>query len=299
MRHRSPPSGSPAGGRPPVVLTVAGSDSGGGAGIQADLKTFHQWGVYGASAVTAVTAQNTLGVQKVHAVPPSIVAAQIASVADDFSVRAVKTGMLANAETVRAVAAALRERNPSDYVLDPVVVATSGDRLLDPDAVAVVMDELVPLATLVTPNWPEAAVLTGVEDRSPAGMEQAARILAEAGADAVLVKGGHAGGDDVVDVFWDGRSSRVLRGPRIRTRHTHGTGCALSAAVAAGVALGRPLAEAVEAAVAWVRRAIAEAPGLGAGHGPINHFAPARRGSGPTAPSASAPKSGPRHRPTP
>lgn len=273
MRRSSPPPEPPAGGRPPVVLTVAGSDSGGGAGIQADLKTFHQWGVYGASAVTAVTAQNTRGVRKVHAAPPSVVAAQIGSVADDFAVRAVKTGMLAGADTVRAVAAALREHDLGDYVLDPVMVATSGDRLLDPDAVAVVRAELLPLATLVAPNWPEAVVLTGVDEGSVEGMERAARLLVDAGAGAALVKGGHLAGDEVVDVLWDGRSSRVLRGRRVPTRHTHGTGCSLSAAIAAGLALGRPAPQAAEAAVAWVRRAIAEAPGLGRGNGPINHFA--------------------------
>lgn len=278
MRRSSPPTEPLAGGRPPVVLTVAGSDSGGGAGIQADLKTFHQWGVYGASAVTAVTAQNTRGVQKVHAAPASVVAAQIGSVADDFAVRAVKTGMLASADTVRAVAAALRKHDLGEYVLDPVMVATSGDRLLDPDAVAALREELVPLAALVAPNWPEAVVLTGVEEANVQGMERAARLLVDGGAGAALVKGGHLGGEaavgeEVVDVLWDGRSSRVLRGRHVATRHTHGTGCSLSAAVAAGLALGRPLPEAVEAAVAWVRRAIAEAPGLGAGNGPINHFA--------------------------
>lgn len=266
----------PAGDCPPVALTIAGSDSGGGAGVQADLKTFHQWGVYGTSAITAVTAQNTLGVQKVHAVPPSVVAAQIESVADDFPVRAVKTGMLAGAETARAVASALREHAIGNYVLDPVIVATSGDRLLDADAVAVVIEELVPLAALVTPNWPEAAALTGVEDDSPAGMERAARLLVDAGTGAALVKGGHVGDAEVTDVFWNGRTVGVLRGRRVPTRHTHGTGCTLSAAIAAGLALGRSLPEAVRAAVEWVREAIAGAPGLGTGHGPINHFGPAR-----------------------
>ena len=275
MRRSSPPPEPPAGDRPPVVLTVAGSDSGGGAGIQADLKTFHQWGVYGASAVTAVTAQNTRGVQKVHALPPSVVAAQIGSVADDFAVRAVKTGMLAGADTVRVVVEALREHDLGRYVLDPVMVATSGDRLLDPDAVDAVRDELLPLAALIAPNWPEAVVLTGVEEDSVEGMERAARLLVDAGARAALVKGGHLAGEEVVDVLWDGRSIRVLRGRRIATRHTHGTGCSLSAAIAAGLALGRPVPKAAEVAVAWVRRAIAEAPGLGQGSGPINHFATA------------------------
>ncbi|MXX56998.1 MAG: bifunctional hydroxymethylpyrimidine kinase/phosphomethylpyrimidine kinase [Gemmatimonadetes bacterium] len=256
----------------PVALTIAGSDSGGGAGIQADLKTFHQWGVYGTSVLTAVTAQNTLGVQAVHAVPSRIVAAQIESVAGDIPPRGVKSGMLANAGIVRAVAAGLRRWRLGGYVLDPVMVATSGDSLLSCDAVASIRDELVPLAAVVTPNWPEAVMLTGVSEGSVDGMEAAARVLVEAGAGAALVKGGHLGGDEVVDLFWDGRVRRVFRGSRIETRHTHGTGCTLSAAIAAGLARGVPLGDAVAPAVAWVRSAIAGAPGLGAGNGPLDHF---------------------------
>lgn len=257
----------------PVALTIAGSDSGGGAGIQADLKTFHQWGVYGTSALTAVTAQNTVGVHEIHPVPPSIVAAQIRSVATDIPPGAVKSGMLANAEIVRAVAAAIRQNRLGGYVLDPVMVATSGDTLLARDAVAAVRDELVPLATVVTPNWPEAALLTGVREPNLRGMGMAARALVDAGAGAALVKGGHLGGDEVADLFWDGESERLFRGPRIKTRHTHGTGCTLSAAIAAGLARGAPLEDAAGAAAAWVREAIVSAPGLGAGHGPLNHFA--------------------------
>ena len=257
----------------PVALTIAGSDSGGGAGIQADLKTFHQWRVYGTSVLTAVTAQNTLGVQAVHALPPGIVAAQIESVAGDIPPGGVKSGMLANAAIVRAVAAGLRRWRLGGYVLDPVMVATSGDSLLSQGAVASIRDELVPLAAVVTPNWPEAVMLTGVAERSVDGMEAAARGLVEAGAGAALVKGGHLGGDEVVDLFWDGRVRRVFRGPRIETRHTHGTGCTLSAAVAAGLARGVPLTDAAAAAVAWVRKAIAGAPGVGAGSGPLDHFA--------------------------
>ena len=257
----------------PVALTIAGSDSGGGAGIQADLKTFHQWGVYGTSVLTAVTAQNTLGVQAVHALPPGIVAAQIESVAGDIPPGGVKSGMLANAAIVRAVAAGLRRWRLGGYVLDPVMVATSGDSLLAPEAVAAIRDELVPLAAVVTPNWPEAAMLTGVTERSVDGMEEAARDIVEAGAGAALVKGGHLAGDEVVDLLWDGRVRRVFRGPRIDTRHTHGTGCALSAAIAAGLARGAALTDAVAAAVGWVRRAVAGAPGLGAGSGPLDHFA--------------------------
>lgn len=256
----------------PVALTIAGSDSGGGAGIQADLKTFHQWGVYGTTALTAVTAQNTLGVQEIHPVPTATIAAQIRAVATDLPPRAVKSGMLANAEIVSAVAAAIRRHQLENYVLDPVMVATSGDALLTPGAVAAMRDELLPLATVATPNWPEAALLTGVTEANPSGMAMAARAIVDAGAGAALVKGGHLAGDEVVDLFWDGESELRLRGPRIRTRHTHGTGCTLGAAITAGLARGTPLAEAVAAAVGWVRKAIADAPGMGAGAGPLNHF---------------------------
>ena len=258
---------------PPVALTIAGSDSSGGAGIQADLKTFHQWRVYGSTALTAVTAQNTMGVQEVHPLPRAIVAAQIDSVASDMFPRAVKTGMLADSGIVRTVAAALRRHRLDNYVLDPVMVATSGDRLLAPAAVEAVRDRLVPRAAIVTPNLPEAMILTGVRDRSLDGMDEAARILVAAGAGAAVVKGGHLEGDEVADIFWDGSSRRVFRSPRRQTRHTHGTGCTLSAAIAAGLAHGTPLEEAVAAAIAWVREAIAGAPGLGAGRGPIDHFA--------------------------
>lgn len=258
---------------PPVALTIAGSDSSGGAGIQADLKTFHQWRVYGSTALTAVTAQNTMGVQEVHPLPRAIVAAQIDSVASDMFPKAVKTGMLADSGIVRTVAAALRRHRLDNYVLDPVMVATSGDRLLAPAAVEAVRDRLVPRAAIVTPNLPEAMILTGVRDRSLDGMDEAARILVAAGAGAAVVKGGHLEGDEVADIFWDGSSRRVFRSPRRQTRHTHGTGCTLSAAIAAGLAHGTPLEEAVAAAIAWVREAIAGAPGLGAGRGPIDHFA--------------------------
>lgn len=260
---------------PPVALTIAGSDSGGGAGVQADLKTFHQWGVFGTSAVTAVTAQNTLGVQEIHPVPAAAIAAQIRSVATDLPPRAVKSGMLATAGIVCIVAESIRRHSLGGYVLDPVMAATSGDALLAPGAVEAVRRELLPLAAIVTPNWPEAALLTRARatEANPPGMARAARALVEAGAGAALVKGGHLGGDEVVDLFWDGRSEAVFRGPRIDTRHTHGTGCSLSAAIAAGLAGGAGLEEAVEGAVRWVRKAIAGAPGLGGGAGPLNHFA--------------------------
>ncbi len=280
----------------PVALTIAGSDSGGGAGIQADLKTFHQWRVFGTSVLTAVTAQNTLGVQKVHAVPAAVVEAQVDSVATDLAPLAFKSGMLANTTVVRAVAASIRRHDLTRYVLDPVMVATSGDTLLEPDAVTAVRDELVPLAALVTPNWPEAVLLTGVSEPGLRGMDMAARAIVDAGAGAVLVKGGHLPGDEVVDLYRDGRSRRVFRQPRVETRHTHGTGCALSAAIAAGLARGASLPDAVAAGVPWVRAAIASAPGLGAGNGPLNHFAPIPSNAGISA-SSSTPRVPPANSP--
>lgn len=256
-----------------TALTIAGSDSGGGAGVQADLKTFHAFGVFGTSAVTAVTAQNTVGVRAVHPVPAEVVRAQIDAVTSDLRPAAVKSGMLATSGIVHTVADALSNQEEVRYVLDPVMVATSGDRLLDRPAEGALRDELVPLARLVTPNLEEARILTGVEVVTEDDMRAAARALVEMGAGAALLKGGHLEGD-AVDLLWDGVEEHVWRKPRIVTRHTHGTGCTLSAAVTAGLARGRTLAEAVDAAVRWVARAIATAPELGAGRGPVNHFAP-------------------------
>ncbi len=256
----------------PIALTIAGSDSGGGAGIQADLKTFHRFGVFGTSVVTAVTAQNTLGVSAVHAVPLETVRAQLDAVAVDLRPAALKTGMLASDALVRTVAEGLRRHKLRGYVMDPVMVATSGDPLLDESAVATLKTVLLPLADLVTPNLHEARILTGLEIESRADLSAAARALVEMGAGAALVKGGHLEGD-AVDLLWDGREERVWSRRRIDTRHTHGTGCTLSAAVAAGLAEGRPLGDAVDRAVRFVARAIETAPGLGGGHGPVNHFA--------------------------
>lgn len=260
----------------PVALTIAGSDSGGGAGIQADLKTFHAFGVFGASAVTAITAQNTLGVTAVHPVPPAVVRAQIDAVAADLHPRALKTGMLATAELIETVAEAIAAHRLRACVMDPVMVAASGHRLLEPHAEATLARRLLPLSALVTPNLQEAALLTGTEVDSLAAMKAAARHLVRMGAGAALVKGGHLRSGEAADVFWDGSEEQVWRRPRIATRHVHGTGCTLSAAVAAGLARGTPLPEAVDAAIDFVARAIASAPGLGAGGGPINHFAGAR-----------------------
>jgi hydroxymethylpyrimidine/phosphomethylpyrimidine kinase len=260
---------------PPIALTIAGSDSGGGAGIQADLKTFHAFGVFGTSALTAVTVQNTLGVTGVHPIPVDTVRAQIRAVAEDLPPAAVKSGMLATAPLVRAVAASIAGHALPNYVLDPVMVATSGDRLLDEDAVRTIVDELLPLAAVVTPNLDEAALLVGEPVRTPDAMRRAARALVEMGARAALLKGGHLPGDALVDVLFDGAEFHEWYRPRLHTRSTHGTGCTLSAGIAAGLAHGRPLRQAVEDALDYVRRAMEAAPGLGGGHGPLNHMVPA------------------------
>jgi len=261
-----------------VALTIAGSDSGGGAGIQADLKTFQAFGVFGTSAVTALTAQNTMGVAAVHAVPPEMVVAQIHAVATDLAPAACKTGMLANRAIVLAVASAVDRESLENLVVDPVMVATSGDRLLDTDAEIAVLEMLLPRCALVTPNLDEAALLVGFPVDTEDAMVRAAKRLVERGARAALVKGGHLGGDAVVDVLFYGREVRRWRRPRLATRSTHGTGCTLSAAVAAGLALGRSLETAIEDALEFVHRAIAASPGLGAGNGPLNHFVPAPAG---------------------
>ena len=258
-----------------IALTIAGSDSGGGAGIQADLKTFHQFGVFGTSVVTAVTAQNTVGVRAWEAVAVQLVTSQLDAVADDLPPVAVKSGMLGSAAIVAAIADGITRRALPNYVLDPVMVATSGDRLLDADAERLIAQRLVPLATLVTPNLDEAEVLIGGTVRTPDEMERAGRALVRLGAKAVLVKGGHLAGDEIVDVLVaDGIARRITR-PRLETTSTHGTGCTLSAAVAAGLALDRPLERAVRDALDFVQRAMAAAPALGRGHGPLNHFVPA------------------------
>jgi hydroxymethylpyrimidine/phosphomethylpyrimidine kinase len=257
-----------------VALTIAGSDSGGGAGIQADIKTFQAFGVFGTSAVTAITAQNTTGVSAVHPVPLEVVRAQIEAVVSDFSPSGTKSGMLATAGLVETVAAAIEEHRLRTYVLDPVMVSTAGSRLLDEGAVEAVIGRLLPLATLVTPNLDEARILTGLPVVGPEGAREAARSLVQMGAGAALIKGGHGDDDVVTDLLWDGSTERVWRRPRIHTRHTHGTGCTLSAGIAAGLALGSPLEAAVDRALAFVAAAIRTAPGLGSGHGPLNHFVP-------------------------
>lgn len=257
----------------PVALTVAGSDSGGGAGIQADLKTFQAFRVFGTSAITAVTAQNTVAVSAVQKIDPEIVAEQIRAVYDDLHPAAVKSGMLADAPIIRAVAGALGETGAAHYVLDPVMVAKSGARLLEEEAIAALIDSLLPLAEIVTPNLPEAATLTGERVESLDGMKASAESIIKLGVGAVLLKGGHLEGDTLVDIYYDGVEWGEWREPRLDTRHTHGTGCTLSAAICAGLAKGWSLRTAVERARAYTRRGIETAPGLGQGHGPLNHWA--------------------------
>ena len=258
--------------RRPRALTIAGSDSGGGAGIQADLKTFAAFGVYGASAITAVTAQNTVGVRAIHEVPPDVVAAQIDAVLEDIGADAVKTGMLSSAAIIEAVADRLRSHTFGALVVDPVMVAKSGDALLRPEAVRALIELLLPLAAVVTPNAPEASVLSGVEVRDEESAREAARRIHVLGPAIVIVKGGHLAGNRSDDLFFDGRSFEVLSGRRIETPHTHGTGCTFSAAIAACLACGmEPLAAAREAR-AFLQGAIEHAEPLGAGRGPVNHF---------------------------
>jgi len=259
----------------PVALTIAGSDSSGGAGIQADLKTFAALGVYGASAITALTAQNTRGVAAIHDVPPDFITAQIDAVFSDLAVGAVKIGMLARTGVIEAVAAALDRWKANNIVLDPVMVATSGDRLLAPDAIDALKRILIPRARVVTPNLPEAAVLldTGIAAGEREMEAQAAGILA-LGAQAVLIKGGHGADAMSVDLLFDGPTVTRYAAKRIPTHNTHGTGCTLSSAIAAGLAKGQELAHAARIAKAYVTDAIAGADRLavGQGQGPIHHF---------------------------
>lgn len=265
--------------QPPVALTIAGSDSGGGAGIQADLKTFCAFGVYGCSAITALTAQNTRGVQAVEPVSVAMVSAQLESVFSDLPVGAIKTGMLADRAVLAAVGEALDRHPGAPLVVDPVMVATSGDRLLSADAETALRRELLPRARLITPNLPEAAVLL---DQSPAQtteqMAEQARALLALGPEAVLLKGGHGEDDRVRDLLVTGQGVRVFERPRLDTANTHGSGCTLSAAIAAGLACGQPLEAAVETARDYVQAALASARHwrLGGGAGPLDHRQPPR-----------------------
>jgi hydroxymethylpyrimidine/phosphomethylpyrimidine kinase len=259
----------------PVALTIAGSDPSGGAGIQADLKTFAALGVYGASVITALTAQNTQGVSGVHQVPAAFVTAQLDAVFSDLEVKAVKIGMVAQLATIDAIVAGLGRWSPRHIVLDPVMVATSGDRLLAIDAVEALRSNLIPKASLITPNLPEAAALLGeplaVDETA---IESQGRRLLAMGCPAVLIKGGHGQGTESIDYLISDSGTVALASPRIATQNTHGTGCSLSSAIAAGLARGEDLVSAVRHAKSWVSAAIAAADrlGVGHGHGPIHHF---------------------------
>ena len=271
-----------------VALTIAGSDPGGGAGIQADLKTFAALGVYGTSAIAAITVQNTLGVEAVAPLSADLVTSQIEAIAGDLSIDATKTGMLATAAIVEAVAAAIAELDLPLVVVDPVLVSTSGERLLDADGVQAMLTELLPRARVVTPNVPEAEALSGRRISSLQDARDAARAIRDMGAAAVIITGGHVSGsgfkvpgsgfgveraeDEVVDLLFDGHAFHEFRAPRIDSLHTHGTGCTFASAVAAGLALGHDLADAAQRAQQYVGGAIAHAPGLGHGRGPLDHF---------------------------
>ena len=261
--------------RVPVVLSVAGSDPSGGAGVQADLKTATALGVYAGAVLTALTAQNTTGVQGIHAVPAAFVRDQLDSVLSDLDVRVVKIGMLGTPDVARVVADALRRHAVAHVVLDPVMVASSGDRLVPEETVRVVVDELLPLATLVTPNVPEAELLTGATVAAVAGLERAGRLLVDAGAGAALVKGGHLAGPRSVDVLVGADGTTRLEAPRVETPHTHGTGCTLSSAVAAFLVRGAPLPDAVARAKDYLVAALASGSRreVGSGHGPVDHLA--------------------------
>lgn len=255
----------------PTALTIAGSDSGGGAGIQADLKTFSAFRVFGMSVLTALTAQNSVGVHGVHNVPPEFVARQIDVVLDDFGADAVKIGMLSTAPIIHAVAARLGAHRQERIVLDPVMIAKSGDPLLQPDARDALAKEMLPLATVVTPNLHEAAALAGIPVTTEKEMEEAARRIHALGPRHVLVKGGHLK-DAATDLLWDGREMIRFTAPRIESRNTHGTGCTYSSAIAAGLALGEVLPEAVRRAKAYVTATIREGFQAGHGVGALRHF---------------------------
>ena len=255
----------------PKAMTIAGSDSGGGAGIQADLKTFAALGVYGAATLTAITAQNTVAVTAVHELPTDLIQSQIDAVVTDIGVDAVKTGMLSSAAIVVAVAESLQKHTIANIVVDPVMIAKSGDALLQPDAVAALRTHLLPLATVVTPNIPEAETLTGLSLPTAAAIRQAAAQIVAMGARSVVVKGGHRAGP-AIDLFYDGAQFQEFTAPRIDTKNTHGTGCTFAAAIAAGLAQGKTLPTAVAQAKDYVTAAIHHSYPLGQGHGPLHHF---------------------------
>lgn len=259
----------------PIAVTIAGSDSGGGAGVQADLKTFSALGVYGASVITALTAQNTLGVTGIHDTPPEFITAQIDAVFSDLDVKAVKIGMVSQPEAIEAIAAGLTRWKPEHIVFDPVMVATSGDRLLVPHAIDLLRQKLIPLAHVITPNMPEAAALLDVDmAATDAEIEAQGQRLLSLGCPAVLIKGGHGAGTESTDCLVTTNAIRRFSAPRVKTVNTHGTGCSLSSAIAAQLAKGDALEAAVQRAKEFVSAGIAAADRLriGKGHGPIHHF---------------------------
>ncbi|MDP7638751.1 MAG: bifunctional hydroxymethylpyrimidine kinase/phosphomethylpyrimidine kinase [Candidatus Hydrogenedentes bacterium] len=257
--------------RIPKVLTIAGSDSGGGAGIQADLKTFAAMGVYGATAITAVTAQNTQGVRSAAPMPARTVVDQIDAVLEDIGADSVKTGMLCDAEIVRTVASALDRHSAGNLVVDPVMLSSSGHRLLDVEGVEALLKELLPLARIVTPNLPEAEVMSGVSIQSKSDMESAAHAIHKLGSDYVLITGGHADSPESVDYLYDGKSWTPYTGPRVETLNTHGTGCTCSAAIAAALAQGATISEAIAAAKEFMRGALENSLDIGSSPGPLDH----------------------------
>jgi hydroxymethylpyrimidine/phosphomethylpyrimidine kinase len=256
----------------PTALTIAGSDSGGGAGIQADLKTFLACRVHGMSAITAITVQNSLGVSGIYELPPNAVAEQIESVVTDIGVGAAKTGMLASAAIIEAIAATVARLDVRPLVVDPVAASQHGDALLHPDALDALRSLILPLATLVTPNVGEVRLLTGIKVIDGSSAREAAIALHELGPSAVLVKGGHLAGDDAVDLLYDGATFIELSSPRLATDHTHGSGDTLAAATCAALARGWPLVDAVRAGKAYIANAVAGSYPLGAGLGPVGHF---------------------------
>ena len=255
-----------------TALTIAGSDSGGGAGIQADLKTFAAHGVYGVSAITAVTAQNTLGVSRFEALSPDLITAQIEAVVSDIGADAAKTGMLPNAAIVEAVAATVTVLDIQRLVVDPVMVAKSGDRLVDPAALVAMKSVLLRRAFLVTPNLPEAEALSGVAIHNDDDRREAARLIYALGPANVIIKGGHFPSADIVDLLYDGDRFTEFRGERVPGRHTHGTGCTFAASITSHLALGLTVDQAIPLAQQYVAGAIRHSPGIGKGHGPMNHF---------------------------
>ena len=256
----------------PKAMTIAGSDSGGGAGIQADLKTFAAFGVYGTSVITAVTAQNTLGVAAIQEIDLPVIAGQIDAVMSDIGADAVKTGMLSSAEIIETVAAGITRHGIKNLVVDPVMVAASGDRLLREDAIGALKSVLLPLALVVTPNLPEAEVLVGSSLSGIDEIRDAARVIAGMGAGNVIIKGGHMEGPEASDLLYDGAEFREFSAPRIDTNNTHGTGCTFSSAIASGLAGGKSVVDATAGAKRYVTEAIRCAYPIGAGHGPLNHF---------------------------